>query len=594
MSYDWTVDIGVTPPFEVTYECIFPKKKLVLKSDLDQGSDASIADSLTVTCQDNGTYDKLIEDYACTRVCPHPQNPDEELFEISHNITTDPKPEIYDTVTYWCKEEGKKLVSKLAFSTGAPTNQLDDLMSMCQITGWLNETIGSYACTQDCEAPINYTKVFDYDYSIGDPTLIGTEYKYSCIDSRKKVVNLKVASPNLTDDLTIECLYNGQWDIDVTDYGCTECLRRFDPPNGKVKCQSKRYAEGSKCEIICDPGYIPLDQISTTCEFDKKLNDYVWSFEDDRLQCVKAISLIIGGIQSNYEYINDVEVFSAGLACSTSPPNYPHDIVGTVGGFLHGQNIVCGGGKMEYVDCSKHSEGMTDCKKNIDCVQTSGGAQWCTGPKIKHCYSLSYDLIEGVEKWLHVLDLKIERAYASAAVLPTGEFWITGGASKTKILDTIEIAFVVGEEWRIRTGPKLTRPLIGHCIASLNADEVIVAGGYSPLEDGYSKKTEIYNLVTRKWESKNWMNLRHGPRFDAQCLGFLIGDEKKVVISGGWNSTGMAVSEYFEEETQKWNTMGTVLAEDQFEHAMTSSLRSGAMVDLDGITYMTGGVICTR
>ena len=150
---------------------------MVLASDLNNGLEDSIADDLTVTCQDNGTYDKNIEDYLCTRVCPHPINPDLELMEISHNMTTDPKPEIYETKTYWCKND-KKLVRKGAFKMAAPTKHLDELMSMCQISGWLNETIESYTCTQDCIAPVNYTEVFDYDFEVGGDTVIGTTVKY--------------------------------------------------------------------------------------------------------------------------------------------------------------------------------------------------------------------------------------------------------------------------------------------------------------------------------------------------------------------------------------------------------------------------------
>ena len=60
----------------------------------------------------------------------------------------------------------KKLVKNSAFATGKPTELLDEIISMCQIMGdeyRLNETIGLYTCTQDCEAPYNYTEVLSYD-----------------------------------------------------------------------------------------------------------------------------------------------------------------------------------------------------------------------------------------------------------------------------------------------------------------------------------------------------------------------------------------------------------------------------------------------
>lgn len=397
MEFDFEEGSSLTPPFEVTYNCLYEGKKIVLASDLNAGSDESVVDSLTLTCQDNGTYDKEIEDYLCTRVCPHPSNPDPDFITVDHNSTTDPKPEIYDTVTFSCKDEGKKLVSKNAFRTGAPTTFLDDLMSMCLITGWLNETIGSYTCTRDCETPVNYTEVFNYDFTADSTTLIGDTYNYECLDSRKKVVNLQEENSDLLDILNITCIYNGEWSANPTDYGCTECLRKYDPPNGKFICESKRYALDSKCLLKCDPGYIPYDQVSTTCLFSQKTEDFEWSIEDDRLRCVRAIAFIIGGIQSNYEYTNEVEIFSPGVDCLSQPPNYPHPIVGTSSGFSRGQNIVCGGGRMEYAECSKHYEGSWDCNTDLDCVVTKGGARWCTGPKTKKCYSLIYDPVANKE-----------------------------------------------------------------------------------------------------------------------------------------------------------------------------------------------------
>ena len=182
----------------------------------------------------------------------------------------------------------------------------------------------------------------------------------------------------------------------------TECLKRNDPANGKIFCESKRFEQGSKCELKCNAGFIALDQMSTTCIYDEELADYIWDVEDERLQCVPAIGLLIGGIATNTKYVDDVEIFAPDITCKSKPPSYPHKIVGTVGGFIGGLNIVCGGGKMEYVDCSKHAEGMTDCDTNIECVITNGEARWCTGPKIKECYSIIYDpaTMKEVCNWL--------------------------------------------------------------------------------------------------------------------------------------------------------------------------------------------------
>ena len=49
--------------------------------------------------------------------------------------------------------------------------------------------------------------------------------------------------------------------------------------------------------------------------------------------------------------------------------------------------MVCGGAADTYVDCKNdfNSTSMT-CDRNIECVTTTGNAQWCTGPKMKDCY----------------------------------------------------------------------------------------------------------------------------------------------------------------------------------------------------------------
>lgn len=82
-----------------------------------------------------------------------------------------------------------------------------------------------------------------------------------------------------------------------------ECLRRNDPPNGKIFCESKTYALGSVCHLTCDPGFIPVDQVMTTCTIDKRTHDFAWDVDDSSLMCIEAVSLVIGGIKEDYEYL---------------------------------------------------------------------------------------------------------------------------------------------------------------------------------------------------------------------------------------------------------------------------------------------------
>ena len=160
---DWTSGSGLTPPFDVIYSCVWANKKVVLKSDLNKEKEDSVADDLTIACQDNGTYDKSIDDYTCTRVCPLPSNPDPDW--IQHDWTSDKKPEIYQKTEHSCISG--QLVKKGAFKTGKPTTFIDSIMSMCGISGWMNETIGSYTCTRPCKAPYNYSEMFTFEYDEG-------------------------------------------------------------------------------------------------------------------------------------------------------------------------------------------------------------------------------------------------------------------------------------------------------------------------------------------------------------------------------------------------------------------------------------------
>ena len=130
-----------------------------------------------------------------------------------------------------------------------------------------------------------------------------------------------------------------------------------------------------------------MDQVKTRCIRDQETNDFQWDLEDGRLQCIEPVGLVIGGIKETYDYTNNVEILAPGFQClRTDYPVYPHKIIGLAGGYTRGLNIVCGGAKMEYVECKKHSEGSQDCDRNTECVITSGGARWCTGPKLRECY----------------------------------------------------------------------------------------------------------------------------------------------------------------------------------------------------------------
>ena len=119
--------------------------------------------------------------------------------------------------------------------------------------------------------------------------------------------------------------------------------------------------------------------------------------------------------------------------------------------FILGQNIVCGGAIKTYVECTKHSEGSFKCDRNVECVQTTGGSEWCTGPKTKNCYS--YDFID--KSWNKVAELKTARAYAGSVTMPDGTIWIMGGIGRKSVLKSTEILQFKNNKWVVKKGIKL-------------------------------------------------------------------------------------------------------------------------------------------
>ena len=98
-------------------------------------------------------------------------------------------------------------------------------------------------------------------------------------------------------------------------------------------------------------------------------------------------------------YISNVEIFAPGYTCHEATWNvdnggkqnfapYEHPIVGAVGLFINGRILVCGGAIQRYEGCTGREPRY--CKRNRECVETDGGATWCTGPKTTECRAYKY------------------------------------------------------------------------------------------------------------------------------------------------------------------------------------------------------------
>ena len=96
--------------------------------------------------------------------------------------------------------------------------------------------------------------------------------------------------------------------------------------------------------------------------------------------------MLVGGIDNDNSYLNDVELYAPGLPChQIKLPSYPFKVAGATGNMARsGKVVVCGGAEQIYSDCTGTNQ--RKCEQNVECVITKGDTRWCFGPKTKDCY----------------------------------------------------------------------------------------------------------------------------------------------------------------------------------------------------------------
>ena len=95
--------------------------------------------------------------------------------------------------------------------------------------------------------------------------------------------------------------------------------------------------------------------------------------------------MLVGGMDNNYAYLDDVELYAPGLPCHQDKlPHYPLRVTGATGNLAgDGKVIICGGAAHMYSGCTGSSQ--RTCERNVECVTTKDGTKWCFGPKTKDC-----------------------------------------------------------------------------------------------------------------------------------------------------------------------------------------------------------------
>ena len=238
--------------------------------------------------------------------------------------------------------------------------------------------------------------------------------KYVCNDPTRQIVSKETDANLVLTELVSTCLFNGAYDFDVQDFECTECLKRPDPNNGRILCESNKFLAGSTCVLECDPGYIPLGQTLITCLWDKSMEDFLWDIDSSLFICVEPIGLIIGGIAQDYTYLNEIEVLAPNLQCNGQKlTDYPMKVIGASAGFILGQNLVCGGAIYDYTECELHAERSQICDRNVDCIQTHQRNSLEVNSTLKNqfhpCFTQNQDIVKGLQDYYLWFSLKFSK-----------------------------------------------------------------------------------------------------------------------------------------------------------------------------------------
>lgn len=247
--------------------------------------------------------------------------------------------------------------------------------------------------------------------------------------------------------------------------------------------------------------------------------------------------------------------------------------------------LVCGGARSTYTDCAVQTVGKT-CARNAECIKSSGGSLWCTGPKISTCYIYKR---YPTNTWIaSPISLSTPRAYAASVVLPDGRIWVLGGAGSTNVLKSTEFIVAVNDGIvSVRPGPDMLEPLMGHCAAVVGSSQVIVLGGFSSLINDYSPNARLYDFNTQQWIYKSWM--APGARMDASCLNVNIGGNRKVIVSGGWNNMALQDTAVYNEIDYHWQFLSS---NGTNQNTLPFPLRSSALIERNSMSFLLGGVQC--
>ncbi len=145
----------------------------------------------------------------------------------------------------------------------------------------------------------------------------------------------------------------------------------------------------------------------------------------------------------------------------------------------------------------------------------------------------------------------------------------------------------------LKSGPTMPERLHGHCMAVVSPNAILIAGGFTTTTNDYSDKTYIYNTLTKTWKTRGWMAMKHGPKTNAACSAITWGNERRVLMVGGWNNHGLDSTEMFDANKEHWKVISANLSSLDYIPALDHNLKSAVVVELNKKPLALGGVKCT-
>ena len=192
------------------------------------------------------------------------------------------------------------------------------------------------------------------------------------------------------------------------------------------------------------------------------------------------------------------------------------------------------------------------------------------------------------------------RMFASSIVLNNGRIWILGGLGVDSILSTTEIL----EEddngnWKVHRGPDLPKPLLGHCVESIQDGKILLVGGFSTngqTTTSYEFIWDSSEAFTGKWVTKPWSPLKM-ERYDHICYSI----EGTVHVMGGWqeNINFKLKSEKYNETMMRWEASDLELNDIDIIRSPKVGFSEGKLALIGGVKCQVGsnykhGKNCTK